>query len=130
MGGDVAGSDDQERAGMRQHALACLCTELVALETLLGGGKHEGCLLVRRRLQHREQDPDFNRFRGDAISAMPEVEREGCRKLWEDARGMRKRVASKKCGLHHRLAAGLDLDLDDKARGPVLSFQRLLQPLD
>ena len=38
MAGNVAGLDDKERAGMRQRSFVCLCTELVALERLLGGG--------------------------------------------------------------------------------------------
>jgi tetratricopeptide (TPR) repeat protein/tRNA A-37 threonylcarbamoyl transferase component Bud32 len=96
LGEDVAKLDDQERARLRKQALTWLRADLVALEKLVAGDKRENRALVQQRMQHWQQDADFIGVRGDAISKLPELEREGWRKLWEDVEGMRKRAADKK----------------------------------
>jgi len=50
---------------------------------------------VQRSIQHWQQDADFIGVRGDAISKLPEPEREEWRKLWEDADAMREGATDK-----------------------------------
>ena len=47
--------------------------------------------LVRARMQHWQQDPDFNGVRGGgALAKLPEAERHEWRKLWQEVEELRK----------------------------------------
>jgi serine/threonine protein kinase/tetratricopeptide (TPR) repeat protein len=96
MGEDVGRLDDRERARLRQQALTWLRADLVVFEKLAASGKREDRALVRQWLQDWQQGAGFVGVRGDALSKLPELEREGWRKLWEDVEGTRKRAADRK----------------------------------
>jgi serine/threonine-protein kinase len=96
IGEDGATLDDKERARLRQQALTWLRADLAAFEKLVAGGKREDRALAQQRMQQWQQDADFISVRGDAVAKLPELEREGWRKLWEDVESMRKRAADKK----------------------------------
>jgi serine/threonine-protein kinase len=84
-GQDAVQLTDAERAGLRRQALDWLRADLDAWCALLEKEPDKARPVVIQKLQHWQRDPDFNGVRGpDALARLPEAEREGWRKLWDD----------------------------------------------
>jgi hypothetical protein len=47
---------------------------------------------VQQRLQHWQQDTDFAGVRGDALTKLPEAERQQWQKLWAEIEALRQRA--------------------------------------
>jgi tetratricopeptide (TPR) repeat protein len=84
-GNDANGIDDKERASLRRQALDWLRADLAAYRGLLEREPDKAGPLVRERMQHRQQDQDFDDVRGaEALARLPEAERPAWQQLWAD----------------------------------------------
>ncbi len=84
QGEDAAKLDEKERARLRRQALDWLLADLAAWDQLLQKQPEEARPRVQFWLRHWQQDPDFAGVRGDAISRLPEAERQPWQQLWAD----------------------------------------------
>jgi serine/threonine protein kinase/Flp pilus assembly protein TadD len=88
--GQEAGKlDARERARLRRQALDWLRADLEAWGRLLNKEQSKIRPVVVERMRHWLADPDFAGVRGpQAFAQLPEAERAGWQKLWEDVAGM------------------------------------------
>jgi Flp pilus assembly protein TadD/serine/threonine protein kinase len=85
QGKDAAGLAQEERARLRQQALAWLRADLQAWGKLLQKEPDKARPVVIQRLRHWLADADFAAVRGDrALALLPEAERPAWQKLWAD----------------------------------------------
>ncbi len=92
QGKDADQTDAKERARLRAQAIDWLRADLKAYEQVLDKQQNMA-RMVRERLEHWQQDGDFAGVRGDAISKLPEAERQEWQRLWQDVKAMRQRAA-------------------------------------
>jgi serine/threonine-protein kinase len=84
QGEDAAKLDEKERARLRQQALDWLRGDLTAWGRLLEKEPDQARPAVHQTLRHWQQDDDFAGVRSDALTKLPEAEREPWRQLWAD----------------------------------------------
>jgi serine/threonine protein kinase/tetratricopeptide (TPR) repeat protein len=93
----TTGLDDQERARLRDQALAWLRAELGDLRHQLNKEPAKAAPAILQQLQHWLQDTDFAGVRGDeALARLPEAERADWQKLWADVETLRRRAGESK----------------------------------
>ena len=84
-GKDAPAPSDPDRARLRQQALLLLRADLASWSRLLEGDRAQAAPVVRQQMQHWLADPDFAGLRGgDALTTLPEAERQPWRELWAD----------------------------------------------
>jgi tetratricopeptide (TPR) repeat protein len=94
QGKDAGRLDDKERTRLRRQALDWLRADLSAYRRLLDKEPDKAHRLVHERMRHWQQDKDFAGVRGaNALTELPEAERQEWRKLWQDVEALRKRAA-------------------------------------
>jgi Flp pilus assembly protein TadD len=91
QGKDADKLSDQERAGLRQQALAWLQADLAALKWQRKNGRDADGAALSERMQEWRAGPDFVGVRGGAIEKLPEAERVGWRKLWAEVAATQRR---------------------------------------
>jgi hypothetical protein len=84
QGEDAAKVDEKERARLRQLAHDWLRADLTVWGRLLEKEPDQARAGVQQTLRHWQQDVDFAGVRGDALSKLPEAEREPWQQLWAD----------------------------------------------
>jgi len=85
-GNDAARLDDKEKARLRQRALDWLIYELAHWRSLAQSSKADDRALVRKTLQHWQEDSDLAGVRGDALAKLQQTERDAWKKLWADVK--------------------------------------------
>jgi Tfp pilus assembly protein PilF len=86
QGNDAANLDAQERARLRQRAVAWLRADLAYRGKHAQSAKPGDRELVRKAMLHWQQDPDLAGLRDrESLKKLPAEEREACAKLWADA---------------------------------------------
>jgi serine/threonine protein kinase/Flp pilus assembly protein TadD len=96
QGADADKLDTQERARLRQQALDWLRADLKAYRQVLEKSQGKAGPAIAERLQHWLQDNDFAGVRGaDALARLPEGERQGWEKLWQESEALRQRAAQR-----------------------------------
>jgi tetratricopeptide (TPR) repeat protein len=94
QGEDANKLDEKERARLRQQALDWLRADLKAYRQALDTEADKVGGATAQRMQHWLLDNDFAGVRGpDALAKLPEDEREGWQKLWEEVEALRQRAA-------------------------------------
>jgi serine/threonine protein kinase/tetratricopeptide (TPR) repeat protein len=94
-GKDAASLDDQERARLRRQALAWLQADLASWRLVLEKGPDNARPLVRRQMEHWQQDDELAAVRGtEALARLPEAERPDWEKLWQSVRALASRAAA------------------------------------
>ncbi len=73
-----------------------LRADLERYAQLVDKGPDQARTFVQQRLQFWQKDADFTSVRGDALTKLPEAERDAWRKLWADLDALRKRAAESK----------------------------------
>jgi serine/threonine-protein kinase len=92
-GEDAAQLGDGERARWRQQALDWLHADLGAWAKVLESAKPGAHSTVRQKLQHWQRDSNLTGVRGAAaLAKLPEEERAGWQKLWDDVADLLKRA--------------------------------------
>jgi serine/threonine-protein kinase len=81
----------EDAAGLREQALGWLRADLAAY-TALAERDEAAQETVRQRLAHWQSDSDLATVRDDALSVLPEAEREAWQQLWADVDALRQRV--------------------------------------
>jgi tetratricopeptide (TPR) repeat protein len=81
-GEDAKALGDKERARLRWQALRWLRAELEPYVPFVDNGPAPAIRLIKQRLQHWQEDTDFARVRADALTRLPQAEREAWAKLW------------------------------------------------
>src|SRR5262249_18294648 len=85
QGKDADKLDAKERERLRQQALDWLRADLKAYRQLMDKSSGKARPEIAQRLQHYWlSDDDFNGVRGDALSKLPEAERQSWQQLWAD----------------------------------------------
>jgi serine/threonine-protein kinase len=84
QGEDAARLDDAERARLRQQALTWLRADLTAWCQRMGSDPDKARATVLRTLRLWQQVPDLAGVRGDALTQLPEAERQMWQPLWAD----------------------------------------------
>jgi len=80
----------RDRSRLWQQAIDWLRAELDALGKRLEQGADKARPFIVRQMQHRLQDSDFAGVRGEeALTKLPELERNAWQKLWSDVEAMR-----------------------------------------
>jgi eukaryotic-like serine/threonine-protein kinase len=93
QGHDAAGLDAKERARLRQQALDWLRADLEAWRRLLDKDAAKPPLAAGQWLHDSRRDPNFAGVRGEAaLGKLPEAERLGWQKLWEDVEALNRRA--------------------------------------
>jgi serine/threonine-protein kinase len=101
QGKDADRTDDKERTRLRRQAISWLRDELAAWRQLLGKGPDKMRAVVEQKMKSWQQDTDFAGVRGpEAISKLPEDERQAWQKLWQEVEALRNSVLepAKKAG--------------------------------
>jgi Flp pilus assembly protein TadD len=93
-GMDAAGLDDRERIRLRRQAHAWLAADLKLWSKLAGSNEARVRALVQSVLQHWQSNADLAALRdAKALAALPEAERDACRKLWEEVTAVQKQAS-------------------------------------
>jgi tetratricopeptide (TPR) repeat protein/tRNA A-37 threonylcarbamoyl transferase component Bud32 len=92
---DAAKLDDKEKARLRAKALAWLRADLALWAKRLDGGKEADRVLVVTKMLHWQQDTDFAGVRGEALAALPELERKAWAELWANVAALLKKAGTK-----------------------------------
>jgi tetratricopeptide (TPR) repeat protein len=96
QGKDAPGLGEEEGCQLRLEALAWLRADLAAWRRLLDQGPAQARPAAVPQLQHWREDPDFAGVRGpDALAKLPEAERQGWGKLWDDVAETLRRAGGK-----------------------------------
>lgn len=91
-GKDAGGLSDTDRARLRRLALDWLRADLTAWESLLAKDR-SSARMAADIMQHWLDDTDFTGIRGSAaIAKLPDTERTGWQKLWDDVAQLQKRA--------------------------------------
>jgi serine/threonine-protein kinase len=91
QGKDADQTDEKERARLRRQAITWLRADLAAWRQLLDKEPVKMRAVVQKTMQHWQQDNDFAGVRGpEALSKLPEDERQDWQKLWQEAEALRK----------------------------------------
>jgi serine/threonine protein kinase/Flp pilus assembly protein TadD len=93
QGKDADQSDAREWTRLRRQALDWLRADLAAYRRLLDKERDKASPLVRERMQHWQQEPDFSGVRGEALDKLPEAERQEWQKLWQEVKMLRQDAA-------------------------------------
>jgi serine/threonine-protein kinase len=83
-GRDGKALGDKERARLRWQALRWLRADLEQYAPFVDNGPAPALTSIKQRLQRWQEDTDFARVRGDALTRLPQAEREAWAKLWAD----------------------------------------------
>jgi serine/threonine-protein kinase len=90
QGQDTALLDDQARARWREQALVWLRADLALWTRQLANATPDERAAARQMLAHWQRDPDLAGLRErDALTRLPEAERQACRQLWTRVRELR-----------------------------------------
>jgi serine/threonine protein kinase/Flp pilus assembly protein TadD len=93
-GEDAGNLPVTEREGMRQRALAWLEADLEACGKRLDRDASKVRPWIAHTMRHWLHDPDFAGVRGEkALEQLPEEERSGWRKLWQEVEALGKKAA-------------------------------------
>jgi tetratricopeptide (TPR) repeat protein len=85
--------DTSERARLRQKALEWLRADLAAWHKVMEGERSKAAPAVRQQMEHWLEDTDFAGVRGsDALTRLPEAERQKWQKLWAEVDQLRQRT--------------------------------------
>jgi tetratricopeptide (TPR) repeat protein/serine/threonine protein kinase len=96
QGEDAKSLGDEERARLRRQARDWLAADLAAWSTLFEQDREKTAPDARQLLQHWLVDSDFAGVRGaDALSKLPDAERQPWRKLWADVENTLAMVSQK-----------------------------------
>jgi tetratricopeptide (TPR) repeat protein len=96
QGKDADKLDGRERGRLRRQALDWLRADLVAWRRLLDKRPDKVRLTIAERMRHWLADTDFTGVRGPAaLARLPEAERPGWQKLWDDVADTLARVQTK-----------------------------------
>jgi serine/threonine-protein kinase len=96
QGKDTGGLDDKKRASLRRQALDWLRADLTACNKLLENDADKSRPAIVELMRHWLADTDFAGVRGDdALSKLPEAERQPWRQLWAEAADLLARAKSK-----------------------------------
>jgi serine/threonine-protein kinase len=95
QGEDVGKLDDQQRAHLRQQALAWLRADLGAWQMRLVNQPDKARSVVRYAMSYWQQESDLAGVRGEALAKLPEAERQAWQKLWEDVAALLRRAEEK-----------------------------------
>jgi serine/threonine protein kinase/Flp pilus assembly protein TadD len=101
QGKDANQTDIKERLRLRQQALDWLRGDLAAYRNLLDKDPNKAGPEIAKRMQHWQQDKDFNLVRDpESLDKLPEAERQEWQKLWADVEELRQKAAkpAKKAG--------------------------------
>jgi thiol-disulfide isomerase/thioredoxin len=112
QGTDAGQRDDQTHSRLRQQALAWLRADLDAWNRLLDQGSDQARVArVTKALQPWMVDIDLARVRGpDALALLPQAERPGWQKFWQDVAALRQRAQQQQTLLEPvRVGQALDL---------------------
>jgi tetratricopeptide (TPR) repeat protein len=94
QGQDAGGLDKKERARLRRQALDWLHADLMAWRRLLEKEPAKARPAVVEQMHHWLGDADFACVRGEAaLAKLPEAERPGWQKLWEEVEALNRRAA-------------------------------------
>jgi tetratricopeptide (TPR) repeat protein len=84
-GQDAGSLSEEERARLRRQALSWLRADLTAWGQQLDTDPDHARLLVVKKMQHWQHDPDFTGVRGpEVFGRLPAAERPEWQTLWED----------------------------------------------
>jgi len=98
QGGDAATLDEKERTRLRRQALDWLRADLNARSQLLEK-KPDEAAAVQKTLQQWLQDADIAALRApEALSRLPDAERQPWQRLWQDVQALQKRAAQTSLG--------------------------------
>ncbi len=96
QGQDAAGLDNKERTRLRKQALDWLLADLGAWRRLLEKEPDKARPAIAKTMQHWLEDTDFAGVRGpEALGKLPEAERQGWQKLWQEVEALRTRAADR-----------------------------------
>jgi hypothetical protein len=95
-GEDAVKLADDERARLRQQALAWLRADLAAFDKTAGEGTPQTRRLIAQALQHWQQVPDLASLRDKAaLEKLPAAERDPWQRLWADVDSLFQRAQQK-----------------------------------
>jgi serine/threonine-protein kinase len=98
-GADAGKLDNQQRARLRQRALAWLHADLPLLDKQMKSGRPGEVALARAVLEHWRKDPDLAGLRDkDPLARLPAEERAACAKLWADVAALLKKAEERPKG--------------------------------
>jgi serine/threonine-protein kinase len=93
QGKDASALDDQERARLRQQALAWLQADLALWANQADQEDAKIRAAIQQMLCHWQTDADLAGIRDpDALKKLPEAERNSCRKLWDDVAAVQAKI--------------------------------------
>jgi hypothetical protein len=94
---DLAQLSDAERARWRKHALEWLRAALEVWSKWVEKGTAADCAPIEKRMKRWQQATELVVTLRDeeALSKLPEAERELCRKLWVDVAALQARASAK-----------------------------------
>jgi tetratricopeptide (TPR) repeat protein len=96
QGKDADNLAAEEYAFLRQQALTWLGADLVAWRQILEKDGDKARAKVVQTMTHWQQDSDFTGVRGkEALGKLPEDERQGWEKLWQEAAALKKRAEAR-----------------------------------
>jgi serine/threonine-protein kinase len=92
--GEDAPPDGPERVRWRRQALEWLRAELTGYARRLEGGKPVDRAWVQQQLRDWQKNPALAGVRGPVLARLPESERDGWRRLWDDVAALLGRVSA------------------------------------
>jgi tetratricopeptide (TPR) repeat protein len=93
--GEDAPPDGPGRARWRQQGLQWMRAELAANAKLVESGKPDDRTFVQARLRRLQRDPELASLRdAAALARLPEAERDGWRRLWDDVAALLGRASA------------------------------------
>jgi serine/threonine-protein kinase len=96
QGKDADSLNEQERARLRQQAVAWLRADLAYWSKQAASAEPAGRAPLQQTLEHWQQDADLAGLRDpDAVAKLPAGEREACRQLWADVAALLKKAPEK-----------------------------------
>jgi tetratricopeptide (TPR) repeat protein len=96
LGDDADKSDEKERVRLRRHALEWLRADLTVYAKHAGSADPKVRDAMLKSLKHWQTDSDLARIRdNDSLNKLPEAERDGFRKLWDDVAALLTKVQAK-----------------------------------
>jgi serine/threonine-protein kinase len=106
-GEDAKALGQQERARLRRQALDWLRSDLKAYGQMVEKNADKVGPQIAQQMQHWLQDTDFAGVRGsEALGRLPEAERPGWQKLWEEVEALRRRAMEPARRSHFRPGGG------------------------
>jgi serine/threonine protein kinase/Flp pilus assembly protein TadD len=94
-GEDANNLDKRDRDRLRRQALAWLRADLEQYARIFEKGPPKALPAIEQRLQHWQQNTDLAGVRGEALSKLPQADRERWHKLWTDVADTLTRIQEK-----------------------------------